>query len=534
MINSDFLNSSTGLINAKVEFFDGSTLVQTCTCSDYLQDFNVDRVGDNSKFFGYGVCQKLSITLNDIWRELSIVSGNTVEISYISDGKVIKPYPTFKITEVNRDEDSNDISITAYDSIYDAENHEMSEVTIAEETPRKYAEAIAEFIGVPMIIVGVSDSETCFDTVYDMDIPVNIDNTEKLRDMLDDIAEITQTIYYINYENTLVFKRLDMNGDPVFTISKESYSVLKTSENRRLTSICHATELGDNVEASLDISGTTQYIRDNPFWDMRPDVHTLVDNALAVIGGFTIGQIRECEWIGNVLLEIGDKISFVAEDDSTITSYLLDDYISYDGFIEEKTHWEYTESDGETASNPTSLNEVLNQTYAKVDKANKEITLLTSTANINSGDISYLKLKTDSITTEVSSMKAANDEAIADTNAEITKLRTEIQQTSQDLTILIEEETSKDVDKVITSTGFKFDKDGLNISKSDSEMTTQITEDGMTVSRDGDITLTANNQGVDAINLRATTWLIIGSNSRFEDYTSPEGEKRTGCYWIGV
>ena len=60
-------------------------------------------------------------------------------------------------------------------------------------------------------------------------------------------------------------------------------------------------------------------------------------------------------------------------------------------------------------------------------------------------------------------------------------------------------------------------------------MTTQITEDGMTVYRDNTAVLIANNVGVDAVNLHATTYLIIGNNSRFEDY----GENRTGCFWIG-
>ena len=41
--------------------------------------------------------------------------------------------------------------------------------------------------------------------------------------------------------------------------------------------------------------------------------------------------------------------------------------------------------------------------------------------------------------------------------------------------------------------------------------------------------LNANNQGVDAKNLHATTYLIVGKNSRFEDY----GNSRTGCFWIG-
>lgn len=44
--------------------------------------------------------------------------------------------------------------------------------------------------------------------------------------------------------------------------------------------------------------------------------------------------------------------------------------------------------------------------------------------------------------------------------------------------------------------------------------------------------LTANKDGVDAVNLRAKTYLIIGKDkgrSRFEDYET----NRTGCFWIG-
>jgi hypothetical protein len=50
----------------------------------------------------------------------------------------------------------------------------------------------------------------------------------------------------------------------------------------------------------------------------------------------------------------------------------------------------------------------------------------------------------------------------------------------------------------------------------------------MTVYRDDTPVLTANNVGVDAANLHATTYLIVGTYSRFEDYGN-----RTGCFWIG-
>ena len=85
------------------------------------------------------------------------------------------------------------------------------------------------------------------------------------------------------------------------------------------------------------------------------------------------------------------------------------------------------------------------------------------------------------------------------------------------------------VDKVITSTGFTFNQEGLTIKKSDVDIATNISEDGMKVSKGGEVVLTANNDGVEARNLHATTYLIIGENSRFEDYDSGS---RTGCFWI--
>lgn len=104
----------------------------------------------------------------------------------------------------------------------------------------------------------------------------------------------------------------------------------------------------------------------------------------------------------------------------------------------------------------------------------------------------------------------------------------ELAMTSEDVTLAIQQEMSNGVEKVVTTTGFIFDDEGLTVEKSNREMKTQITEDGMTVYKNNTAVLTANNKGVDAANLHATTYLIIGKNSRFEDYGN-----RTGCFWIG-
>ena len=173
----------------------------------------------------------------------------------------------------------------------------------------------------------------------------------------------------------------------------------------------------------------------------------------------------------------------------------------------------------------------MKQTYARVDKANKKIDMVVSDVATNSEAISSIQLNTESITASVSKMESSLTESIEATNEELSTLTHKVDATmsAEDVKLQIKTEMSNGVDKVITSTGFTFDEEGLTVSKTGSEMETQITEDGMVVYRNEDAVLTANNVGVDAVNLHATTYLIIGENSRFEDY----GGSRTGCFWIG-
>ena len=107
---------------------------------------------------------------------------------------------------------------------------------------------------------------------------------------------------------------------------------------------------------------------------------------------------------------------------------------------------------------------------------------------------------------------------------------------SDELNITIRQEIGKGIDKVETSTGFKFDEEGLTISKTDSAMTTIVDEDGMVIKKQTpegeEDRLIANSDGVVAYDLKAKTFLIVGNNSRFEDYEE-DGKKQTGCFWIG-
>lgn len=520
------LNSPIQTINSRVELHNGSTLVQICTCEDYVSSFTVERVGEN-KFFGYGICHKLTAHFIDINRELNLTNIDFIEVTYGVDGDFIYPYPIFYIEEVYRDETTNEIKVTAFDALYKATDYTVSDLGLASYTIGSFAAAIATKLGLPMKIIGVDDG--AFDTYFQGG--ANFDGTENLRAALNAVAEATQTIYYISGDWELTFKRLKQSDPSVLTIDKDKYIELQTEASHTLAAIAAVTELGDNLIEPSDYSpedGVVQYVRNNPFWELREDAASLLSKAKAAVEGLTINPFECPDWTGNYLLEIGDKITLIAQDDTEINTRLVDDVITFDGTLTQSTRWEYSEDEAETFTNPTSLGDALNQTFARVDKVNKEITLLVSDNSDNKRVINSLKLTTEGLDASVKTTEQKIDEA---TN-KISELEKEVslKVSPNDVTIAIQSELSTGVEKVVTSDKkYKFDDTGLNISSSGSVMSTVITEDGMTVSRDNEEVLIANNKGVTAEDLHAKTYLIIGNNSRFEDWDG----NRTACFWIG-
>lgn len=840
------INASKRIIKAKAELFDVSALVATYTQKDAIKSINIERVGEDNKFFGIGVTHKTNIKLIDVNREINLTTDNYFKIQIgieLNDGSIeYVSFPKMYVTEVNRDENTNELSITAYDVLNKAKTAVINDLGLTKPyTIRNVLEAVGAKIGANNTVIkeinvlnysnfigrthngmtftllndkntikvnGIATSDWAsariaklsnklkagvysfsvkssnqkvnyglwlydenqnligtfaafyektititkdayyynvfinniiIDNSYDAEFNImlnegpvvkpfdlfwfsidteytdgaNFEGTENLKDVLTAAAEATQTIYYIDSNDNLVYKRLDRDGEAVKTISKANYITLDSSTNRRLATICHATELGDNVSASkmeksnktinidlgdnelcsigdvkdelivengqakiikridkvvlngtqnigvingktynvfcfdlgnlpvknigwelsgllsnkgkeitrnnawnhngegfaygdpdstyykdlvfyceetkkmtveefkiwlsnnniqvnyilampeeiaFDISGynladgvyygestqtatpslnnpseivsketidanilyaitgTTQYVRDNPFWELREDIAELLEDSKNAICGITINQFN-CDWRGDLSLEPGDKIALVTKDDNTVISYLLNDAITYDGGLNQTSEWQYTD-DEESESNPNNLGEALKQTFARVDKANKKIDLLVSEVDANNSAISSLQMSTDAINANVQK----------DINELTNKVNATM--TAEDVKIEIQNELTNGVDKVTTKTGFTFDDAGLTVSKDGSEMTTTIDEDGMTVYRDHDEMLKANNEGVIAYNLHAKTYLIVGESSRFEDYEK-DGETRTGCFWIG-
>lgn len=519
----EMINATLREIKGRVELYDSSSIpLQIFKHDDALQSFKAERIGENGKFFGFGVSQKLTVKLVDKERQIEVIKGQILDAALGVEDDYIYCYPTFFVEEVKRDENNNSLEVVAYDKLYTAAAHTVSEITLSGYTLEEFAAACAGVLGLSINFENVDSN--VLSTYYPTG--ANFEGTETIRAALDDIAEATQTIYYVNNQQQLTFKRLSA-GDPLLTIGKDIYFTLDSKTQANILGICSCTELGDNLTAGIE---PLQYVRDNAFWDLREDRATLVDNALAAINGLSATQF-DLKWRGNFTLEIGDKIGITTKDDEIITSYVINDTLTYDGGLVEKTDWGYTENKTETPSNATNLGEALKQTFAKVDKASKQIDLVVSENEDNKSSISALQLNTDSLTASVASIKSDMDAVTEDIKSDISTLTEKVnaQITATDVQIEIQKELSNGTDKVITKTGYVLDEDGLNVSKTDSEMSTRISDDGMTVSKSGEVTLTANNTGVDAVNLRATTYLVVGTNSRFENYR----ENRTGCFFVG-
>ncbi len=511
----EMLNAPARTICARVELLEGSTLLDTFARNTNLKSFTIERAGNAGKFFGYGICQKLKVEILDRNREVNLVKGQRLEVAVGVGCDYIYPFPVFFIDEIQRDENSNMLTVTAYDALNEASKHLVSELDVFGDSYsiESFMASCAALLGMPIKRENLSDECFC------MEYPAGagFEGKETIRAALDAVAEATQTIYYMNNNWELVFKRLDVAGEPVTTIDKSRYFTLSSKSNMVLNAVSHIDDLDVALEAKDDtIEGRTQYIRSNPFWEARADIDALLIKALAAVKGLSINQFN-CSWRGNFLVEIGDKIGMTTRDDQTVYSYLLNDAMTYDGGFRATTQWQFSESDSEqVTAAPATIGEQLKRTFAKVDRANARIELVADNVARLTLDNSKISASVTDVSTEIEGLTKKVEAAV----------------TASDVQIQIQETLNSGVvNGITTTTGFKFDKEGLTISKTGSEMSTNIDEDGMVVYRGTDPLLTADHEGVNAMNLHATTYLYIGAHSLLQDYDL-KGNQRTGCFWI--
>lgn len=126
-----------------------------------------------------------------------------------------------------------------------------------------------------------------------------------------------------------------------------------------------------------------------------------------------------------------------------------------------------------------------------------------------------------SIKKDIDGLKVEN----RDTEGRLTSL----EMTVEGATIQVQRIIDNGVDKVTTSNGYTFNADGFRVSQSDQDISTTIKYDGTYVMRGDDPMLVANSDGVIATDVKVRNYLIIGNNSRLEDY----GGNETALFYVG-
>lgn len=508
----------------------GSTATFSVRHTDDLINFKLERTGESGKYFGFGVAHKLTIEILDKDRKRNISDFVSARVDLGANGLgryTIVPPLYISQEETSRDETTNKITIIAYDRLCDTNAKTINDYSGLLDSVNS-AETVAEVAQLlaPLVATGVAISGSTVGWGMPIKDAINIEGTETIRELLDDIAEVTQTIYYIDYTNDLVFK--DIGAGTIGTIDNTQYFELTSGTPILLEGIASTTELGENIVAG-NADGAVQALNDNAFLTLREDAAEWLNAFIDDAAGVALTPF-DCSWRGNFLYEIGDAFEIIGKNNEPIVAYLYNDTLTYDGGLSQQTKLEAV-ANSTTNATPTTLGEAIKETFARVDKANKRIELLVSDADSMANTLATLQLDANTINAAVQKLEQTMVESadgMAESMAQLTS-RVEAAVTAQDVSIAIKSELDNGVEKVVTSTGFTFDEEGLKISKSGTDLNTQITEDGMEVRNGDGAVLTANSVGVDAANLHATTYLIIGTNSRLEDYDT----NRTGCFWIG-
>lgn len=502
--------------------FDGGELTNDDL---YSESFELEESLCSESELRFGSCEA-SVLKFKIANTISNLKGKEITASEFLNGNedVAFQFGKYKIQSDVASGDRNYRNVTAYDAMYDIINADVSEWYNALEFPmtqKEFRDSFFEYLEVEQ-----EETELIHD---DLEIEKTISGTGiSGKTIITALCELNGVFGHINRNGNFVYVSLAEEFSE--TIEKE-YCISAEYEDFE-TSLISKLQIrkGENDIGTIVGDGTNCYIIDDCFL-----VYGKTTEEMESIANITFKKIKNISYTpfkgkikGNPCFEVGDAVVLQTEK-KEIKSYILTRTLSgiqgLEDSVESKGVLEYEEKVNSSRKEIQQIKGKTNVLERTLESTRSEIT------DIEAGLNTKIEQNTETINASVQRIETSTNEAIESVNGDIETLtkKVEATMTAEDVKLEIQSELDNGVDKVTTSTGFTFNDVGLTVSKSDSEMSTQITEDGMAVRKNDETVLTANSNGVDATNLHATTYLIIGENSRFEDY----GNGRTGCFYIG-
>ena len=150
--------------------------------------------------------------------------------------------------------------------------------------------------------------------------------------------------------------------------------------------------------------------------------------------------------------------------------------------------------------------------------------------NLQTGEIYVGGYATKADTDSLGGAIDANSADINTVRSELAKITMQ----SGQLAVELQDIVDNGVSKVKTTTGYTFDSQGLHIAKPGfSTVASRLDHTGLYVTNNGQPVLTANDKGVDAWDLHARNYLIVGDHLRIENYDNGQDANRFALFWLG-
>ena len=303
-------------------------------------------------------------------------------------------FPKFYIDSIQEDSKTGEITLEGYDNVYSLNNYTFKDLNYGSTFTKTISQIISDIgalLGVTITNNGLNLTKEYTQTT------LNVAGDTPIRSLITNIAEVTGTILVNSGASGDNLKFIKLGSTSSLSITKSHYFESEAGTTTTLTSLASVNALGDTVQVGTN--GYTQVIQDNAFLTNLDDseistiLTTILDGVVKTVCSYTL------DWIGNPALEYGDLITIDSKD-STITTNYLSINLQYNGGLKESISWQPNSETTATAAANTNINSAIIKTEAKVDKANKEITLTVAEISEAKGEYTTLKQKLDSIELE--------------------------------------------------------------------------------------------------------------------------------------
>lgn len=343
--------------------------------TDFLKSIIIESSSVEGKFFGYSVCHKATVVLLNKANRGSYSQGDYFTVK-VGTAAQLMQFPKFYVDTVNINSKTGEVTLEGYDIVYKLNNYTFSDLNYASTFSKTVATIISDIATLLNISISTSGiSSTLLNRTYTQD-NIGLSGDVLLRDLCNYLAEITGSILVSSGASgdSLAFKVLSSNS--VLNITKSHYYELEEGESLTLTKLVATRALNDNVAYGTE--GYTQVLAENLLLSQISDseVTTVLSTIMSNINT-QLCSYNLC-WIANPALEFGDRVTLTTKSGTVTTNY-LGEKLEYTGGLKSTSAFSLPANGAAEAVVAESVTSTIRKTEARVDKANRKISLVVET-----------------------------------------------------------------------------------------------------------------------------------------------------------